>query len=92
MQCHKKPFHNGLKLDLVSLVFIFPDTRESQSEGGKNCRATSTFPKRPLSLKNWQKAVKHLTEGKISMIEKLHLNTFMSVYEETTQWLYAKLT
>ena len=46
----KKPFHNGLKLDiriLASLVLTFPDTRESQSEGGKNCRATLTLPKRP---------------------------------------------
>ena len=38
---------NSQKWTHWSLVLTFPDTRESQSEGGKNCSATLTLPKRP---------------------------------------------
>jgi hypothetical protein len=42
----KKPFHNSLKLDLRNFgspLLKLPDTRESQSEGGKTCRAKGPF-------------------------------------------------
>ena len=57
-----KPFHNGLKLDVkivAYLLFIFPDTSESQSERSKLAALPQPLKNASLSLKNWDKAITH---------------------------------
>jgi hypothetical protein len=77
---------------LVSFVLNYLTQGRANQKGKKLATLPQFSQNAPLSLKNWHKTLKHLTEDKKSMNGNLPLITFLSVYGETTQWLYVKLT